>query len=212
MNALVMFDRETESLWSQFLSQSVRGDLLGIKLETIPLTLTTWEKWKDLHPDTVALRKGRRGGDPYVGYYAGGSAGVIGQSNQDDRLPTKDLVLGLGFDGDPVAFPHSQLRGEQLVHTLHANKPVVVYFDPVTDTALAHDAVVNGKELSFEIIERDGREWLRDDQTNSLWIPYTGQAVEGELAGAALERLHAINVFWFAWNDFYPDTAIWGLG
>ena len=40
MNALVMFDRETESLWSQFLSQSVRGELEGTKLESIPLTLT----------------------------------------------------------------------------------------------------------------------------------------------------------------------------
>jgi hypothetical protein len=40
MKALVMFDRETESLWSQFLSQSVRGELKGTKLESIPLTLT----------------------------------------------------------------------------------------------------------------------------------------------------------------------------
>ncbi|HIK89771.1 MAG TPA: DUF3179 domain-containing protein [Dehalococcoidia bacterium] len=32
MNALVMYDRETESLWSQFLSQSVRGELMGTKL------------------------------------------------------------------------------------------------------------------------------------------------------------------------------------
>ncbi len=29
MNALVMYDRETELLWSQFLSQSVQGDLGG---------------------------------------------------------------------------------------------------------------------------------------------------------------------------------------
>jgi hypothetical protein len=104
MNALVMYDRETESLWSQFLSQSVRGELMGTKLETIPLTLTTWDKWKETHPETVALRKGNRGGDPYIGYYGGRSAGVIGESNKDDRLPTKELVLGLGFDSEPVAF------------------------------------------------------------------------------------------------------------
>ena len=114
MNALVMYDRETRTLWSQFLSQAVMGELAGTELEIVPLTLTTWEKWKEVHPDTVALRKGSRGGDPYVGYYGGRSAGVIGESNQDDRLATKELVLGLGFDGDPLAFPHSQLRAQKL--------------------------------------------------------------------------------------------------
>ncbi len=212
MNALVMFDRETKSLWSQFLSKSVSGEFTGTKLETIPLTLTTWEKWKELHPETRVLRKGNRGGDPYGSYYAGRSAGVIGESNKDDRLPTKELVLGLGFDGDPIAFPHSRLRTQQLVHTLNSGEPAVVYFDPATNTALAYDAVVDGQELNFVLIEQDGREWLQDEQTGSLWVPFTGQAVQGEMAGSALERLHAINVFWFAWNDFYPDTSVWGLG
>jgi hypothetical protein len=209
MNALVMYDRETESLWSQFLSQSVRGDLIGTKLETVPLTLTTWSKWKETHRSTVALRKGGRGGDPYEGYYAGSSAGVIGESNQDDRLPVKDLVLGLGFDADPVAFPHSHLRSEQLVHISHAGDPTVVYFDPATDTALAYSGIVDDRELEFELVEQDGRERLRDSLTGTLWIPFTGQAVEGELAGSSLKRIHAVNVFWFAWNDFYPDTEIW---
>lgn len=212
MNALVMYDRETESLWSQFLSQSVRGELVGTKLETVPLTLTTWEKWKELHPETVALRKASRGGDPYDGYYGGRSAGVIGESNRDDRLPTKELVLGLGFDDDPVAFPHSQLESEQLVHISNTGRPAVIYFDPATQTALAFGAEIDGRELSFELVERDGREWLQDDQTGTLWVPFTGQGVDGELAGNALKRLHAVNVFWFAWNDFYPDTAVWGLG
>jgi hypothetical protein len=209
MNALVMFDRQTESLWSQFLSRSVRGELAGTELEIIPLTLTTWDKWKELHPETVALRKANRGQDPYVDYYGGRAAGVIGESNKDDRLPTKELVLGLGFDGDPVALPHSRLREEQLVHIAHAGNPAVVFFDPDTNTALAFGAAVDGRELNFELIEQDGRQWLRDEQTSTLWVPFTGQAVSGELAGNALERLHAVNVFWFAWNDFYPDTAIW---
>ena len=212
MNALVMYDRESRTLWSQFLSQAVQGDLTGTKLETIPLTLTSWEKWKETQPDTVALRKGRRGGDPYDSYYFSRSAGVIGESNKDDRLPTKELVLGLGFDSDPVAFPHSKLRSEKLVQTSHAGTSTIVYFDPATDTALAFGAVVDGQELSFKLIEKGGREWLKDDQTGTLWIPFTGQSYEGELVGNSLERLHAVNAFWFAWNDFYPDTDIWGFG
>ena len=212
MNALVMYDRETRTLWSQFLSRAVQGELIGTELEIIPLTLTTWEKWKEVHPDTVALRKGRRGSDPYAGDYGARSAGVIGESNKDDRLSTKELVLGLGFDGDPLAFPHSQLRSQQLVNITHAGNATVIYFDPATSTALAFGAEIDGRELSFQLIEKDGREWLQDDQTSTLWVPFTGQAVDGELAGSALKRLHAVNVFWFAWSDFYPGTEIWGLG
>ena len=212
MNALVMYDRETESLWSQLLSRSVRGELAGTKLETILLTLTTSEKGKEIHPETVALRKGRAGGDPYGGYYAGGSAGVIGESNTGDRLPRKGLVLVLGFDGEPIVFPHSQLKAQQIVHTINSGSQAVVYFDPATDTALAYGAMVRELELSFELVQQDGREWLRDEQTGSLWVPFTGQVGHGELAGSALERLHAVNVFWFAWNDFYPDTSVWGFG
>ena len=212
MNALVMYDRETRTLWSQFLSRAVQGELVGTELETIPLTLTTWEKWKEVHPDTIALRKGRASSDPYEGYYVGSSAGVIGESNRDGRLPTKALVLGIGFDGDPLALPHSELSSQQLVNITHAGDGVVIYFDPATRTALAFGTRVDGQELSFQLVKKNGREWLKDDQTGTLWVPFTGQAIDGELAGSALKRLHAVNAFWFAWSDFYPDTEVWSMG
>jgi hypothetical protein len=212
MNALVMYDGETRTLWSQFLSKAVQGDLVGTKLETVPLTLTTWAKWKEVHPDTVALRKSRGGGDPYDFYYSGRSAGVIGETNKDDRLPTKALVLGLGAEDDPLAVPHSQLRSQPLANISNADKPVVVYFDSPTNTALAYESEIDGQELRFALVEKDGREWLQDDQTGTLWVPFTGQALDGELAGSALKRIDALNVFWFAWSDFYPGTKIWGLG
>jgi hypothetical protein len=57
-NVLVMFDRETDTLWSQLLGEAVRGELIGTKLEFVPSWMMTWEEWKALHPDTVALDKG----------------------------------------------------------------------------------------------------------------------------------------------------------
>ena len=70
MNALVMFDRETGTLWSHFLSQAISGPLKGTKLENVPVTLTPWGKWVETYPDTLALNKGFSGSsDPYTGYY-----------------------------------------------------------------------------------------------------------------------------------------------
>jgi len=62
----------------------------------------------------------------------------------DETYDPEELVLSLGFDTDPVSFPHSKLRSEKLVHTSHSGTPTIVYFDPATDTALAFGAVVNG--------------------------------------------------------------------
>ena len=121
-------------------------------------------------------------------------------------------MLSPGFDTDPVSFPHSKLRSEKLVHTSHSGTPTIVYFDPATDTALAFGAVVNGQELSFKLIEKKAvRSGYRTIQTGTLWIPFTGQLYGGKLVGNSLERLYAVNAFWFVWNDFYPDTEIWGL-
>ena len=73
MNALVMYDRQTDTLWSQFLSRGVRGPLSGTQLEILPSLQTTWDQWYQLHPDTQLLDKGGRyNTDSYEGYYRAG--------------------------------------------------------------------------------------------------------------------------------------------
>ena len=47
-----------------------------------------------------------------------------------------------------------------------------------------------------------------DDETGTVWSAFSGLAVEGELAGARLERLPSHLSFWFAWNDWYRDTEL----
>ena len=211
-NALVMYDRETRSLWSQFLSFSVQGEFEGTALEHVPLILTTWQAWTTHHPDTLALRKpGSSSRDQYEGYYASNDAGVIGEKNDDDRLPRKELVLGLGFDDGPKAFPHSELRNARVVNDEVAGRKTVIFYQTESDTALAYSREIDGQELTFSLQSSDGREWLVDEETGTRWVPFTGQAVEGPLVGQSLGRVHAVNVFWFAWTDFYPDTEVFGI-
>ena len=49
MNALVMYDHQTDSLWSQFLGEAVTGPLAGTKLTLLPAQQTTWSAWKAQH-------------------------------------------------------------------------------------------------------------------------------------------------------------------
>ena len=80
MNVLVMYDHQTRTLWSQFLGRGVEGELSGVELEVLPVTQTTWDSWKTLHPDTKVLdKRGRYRTDRYQGYYSSGRTGVIGE-------------------------------------------------------------------------------------------------------------------------------------
>ena len=212
MNALVMYDHQTRTLWSQFLRKGVRGELTGTELEVVPVTQTTWEAWLELHPDTLALDKGGRfRSDRYRGYYRGPGAGVLGESTSDARLGLKDMVLGVEIGGSPKAYPFSILGSQPVVNDVIAGHSALVVFDPSTGTALVWDRTVDGRSLTFRL---DGEPQgvlttLVDDETNSRWMAFTGLAVSGELQGTRLKRALSHLSFWFAWKDWNPNTELY---
>jgi hypothetical protein len=105
MNALVMYDHQTNTLWSQFLSQGVKGPLVNEDLEIVPAVQTSRQQWVNLHPDTLVLDKGRSyGSDVNNGYYNVGLTGIIGESNKDRRLPKKELLIGMTVSGNAKAY------------------------------------------------------------------------------------------------------------
>jgi hypothetical protein len=54
-NNLVLFDRATESLWSQMRVQAVCGSLASTRPPLRPVVQTTWAAWRAWHPDTTVL-------------------------------------------------------------------------------------------------------------------------------------------------------------
>ena len=191
MNALVMYDHQTRTLWSQFLGRGVKGELAGVELEMVPVTQTTWSAWRDLHPDTLVLdKKGRYGSDNYRSYYGLGRAGVMGEARRDGRLGGKELVLGIDLDGNAKAYPFAALETRVVVNDAVAGNDVLVFFDRGTGTALAYLLSVAGWPLSFDLTD-DGagtQATLVDRETGSRWMAFTGSAIDGELKGEVLER------------------------
>jgi len=214
MNALVMYDHQSDTLWSQFLSRGVKGPLANTRLEFLPALQTTWRQWLSLHPDTMVLdKRGRYQSDSYEGYYGGGSAGIIGESNKDSRLPAKDLVLGVDLVGAAKAYPFQAMADQGAINDFFSGQPVLVTFDPLNETAAAFIRRVAGNPLHFQttIKTADGVLLLRDQETGSTWQALTGRAIDGPLAGTALERLPSFYSFWFAWSDFHPQTELYSL-
>lgn len=70
---MVMYDRQTESWWQQFLGQAVVGEMLGTELETYPARMESFSRYIARHPDGVVLvprepRTRNYGGNPYRKY------------------------------------------------------------------------------------------------------------------------------------------------
>ncbi len=210
-NVLVMYDRQTESYWSQLLGEAVEGEMIGTKLEFLPSWMMTWSEWKEKYPDTLALDKGGRRGarDVYDSYYRSGSAGVVGETFSDDRLYTKEFVIGVELDDKAVAYPFSVLNDEPVINDSVGSHDILVVFDVNSVASAVFDRRVADQVLTFE--PADFPATIVDNETGTVWDAFTGEAVAGPLTGNQLVRVKSTTSFWFGWKDFHPDTVVYGI-
>lgn len=219
MNDLVMYDRDTESLWSQILGEAITGTHRGRRLTVVDSLQTTWGVWRELHPNSLVLDN-EIGSDRYQGYYANDDSGVHGDFVQDDRLPDKAIVLGVVVNGEPRAYPLAFAGRSPVVNDVLGGRPILAAFIADATTGLVYSRVLvepppgaalqPGEVLRFHAAESKSF-LMTDDQTGSIWNRLTGEAEAGPLAGAVLERLPATTSFWFGWRDFFPRTGVYGI-
>jgi hypothetical protein len=203
---LVMYDRTSESLWSQALSQAIVGEHAGKKLERIPFDVAFWREWKALYPESKVLSQdtgfGRPYGvDPYGNYYTDPNI-LFPVSHRDDRLGPKEIVVGLENEGVYRAYPIQQIEDNHIINDeIGDRKIVLMSFYPFM--ARPYDRSVDGLVLDFEY---DGGKVI-DTQTSSIWN-FEGEAIEGEMKGKQLVRLPFDEGFWFTWVAFHPETSL----
>ncbi|GIU99150.1 MAG: hypothetical protein KatS3mg014_0766 [Actinomycetota bacterium] len=226
---LVMYDRQTETYWSQATGLAILGPLTGERLTFVPARILSFADWKAANPDGLVLSKDtgyRRpyGENPYVGYDSSGTPFLF-SGRRDTRLGQTDRVLGLVIGGDVVAFPYAELRSRAVgdwaaVMAEVGGRPVLVMWKAGTTSALdeaeiaaskdvgavaAFDPRIGGRRLTFEA----RAEGVVDLQTGSTWS-IAGIAVAGPLQGKRLRPLVGIDSFWFDWAAFHPETRIYG--
>ena len=142
---VLLYDRETESLWSQLLMQAISGPAKGETLTPLASSHTNWRAWREEHPDTLVLstdtgfeRDYRR--DPYAGY--GSDTGLyFPVSRQSRRFHPKERVLGVEIDGRFKAYPYTELarHGQPEFADRFADRDLRIRFDRANESARAFD-------------------------------------------------------------------------
>lgn len=147
---VLMYDKQTESLWSQIKMEAVTGPMTGHKLVLLPARHTTWEVWRSQYPDTLVLSK-------MTGYsrdYARNPYEDYGRTSQlyfpvnheDKRLPLKEWVVGVVVDGKAKAYPFSELEKKgPVVKDSIGQEIIEVHYDAKNQSAVVRNT--NGDEI-----------------------------------------------------------------
>ena len=217
-NSLIMYDHQTDSLWSHLVGAAVTGPMKGEKLRSMQSMFTRWETWRGFYPNSKVMSSGKRSlfgslRDPYESYYLSGETGIIPPRLLDKRIYPKEFVLGLVLNDKTKAYPFSVLSRQPVVNDTFQGVPLLVVFDSESATGVIFKRKMEGKTLSFKQTQRSDKKglFLADDATSSLWEGLTGRAVQGPFKSKRLEPLPMTPSFWFGWVDHYPNTELFAL-
>lgn len=224
-SALVMYDRQTESLWTHFDGRSVVGDLISTQLRLIPAATLSWADARSAFPEALVLNRDTGVNAPYgKSPYPSYEAFVIPKRNHgpgaDGRLVEQQRVVGLGEVDSFLAIDAALLRDERVVEVDFEGQSVVAFWKSGTSSAVDGErvnegldvgatgvfvAVVDGQPTSFSLAP--GGDAFIDDATGSTWS-IAGESIDGPLAGTWLEPVVHLDTFWFAWVRYHPTTEL----
>jgi len=158
---LVMYDRKTNSLWSQILGEAIVGEMTGTQLKVLASDQIRFGEWKKLHPNGEVLSRDTGttrfyGQDPYGDYYTTpGTYFPVGR--KDDRLNEKDFVLGIVISGKAKAYWPEAVKKLGVVEDRFENKTIVAQYEKDIDAVRLFEKKSDG---TLERINPFGSFWF----------------------------------------------------
>lgn len=220
---MVMFDRETESLWQQITGEAIVGSHTGKRLAMIPSQTVAFDLVVQQYPAAKVMSRStgysrEYGKNPYVGYEFGNQLMFPVRTSKLRGARLLERVVALDSKSASRAYPFSALKKAPVVQGEIDGMSYVIFFSEKSKSALDAERladsrnvgaagvflpVLDGMTLSFKV--RDGS--FVDDQTGSTWN-LLGGAMTGPLAGKRLLPFPHTVPFAFAWLVFRPNTQI----
>lgn len=119
---LVMYDRVSNSYWSQIDGKAIVGELSGTELKSISIDTVSWREFKTefktakvMSTDTGFKRS--YGSDPYGSYYED-SFLFFPVENNDIRIHPKTVIFGIEIDGVFKAYKEKDIPSEETIRDI----------------------------------------------------------------------------------------------
>jgi len=153
LSNLIMYDRKTDSLWSQVLAEAITGEVTGTRLSILPSDQMRYGEWKKKHPKGEVLSRDTGESRSYGRYpYAGGDYfGVDGLSLRmvnptDTRLPNNAYVFGITVQGKTKAYHTEAVKAKGVITDEFAGETFVLRHDTELDVVRMFRKLSDGAE------------------------------------------------------------------
>ena len=176
---MIMYDRQTESWWQQFVGKAIVGKMTGTALKRLPAKIMPFASFKSTYPEGTVLlpptSQGRRYGvNPYVKY---------------DSLENPFLYKGR-YDGpgSPMSYVVSIDKEAWLLTDIRkagevTHNDIRIQWQKGMNSSLDSEHISKGRDIGFVTVQRKTENGYED-------IPYD-------------------TTFAFAFKAFYPDGIIY---
>ena len=204
----LMYDLDTQSLWSTMLGAPVVGPLAGkgIALKSGAVVTTSWGEWRRRHPGTRVLsldtghRRDYAEGAAYRDYYATDEL-MFSVPALDTRLKNKDEVFTVLLPRHPeapLAISAAFLAASPVHHDAIEDTALVVLTDPsgANRAYASEDVTFTRYDGDRSVEDGSGTIWTMDEH-----------ALTAE-DGRVLRRIPAQRAFWFGWYAAFPNTRL----
>ncbi len=211
---LVLYDRETQSLWSQMLEQSIRGPEVRRIPERLQVVETRWSTWLEMYPEAPVLSMDTGFSRDYFEYpyfnFKTSNDIFFPVNNSDDlRLHRKTRVVGINVGEASKVYPIENFGdGVNTINDRVGELEVVVVGSTDSNFGLVYSRHVEDgcTILDFAAVQDELPVVMRDSE-GSRWDIF-GTAVSGPRAGTQLARTNSYIAYWFAWTAFFPGAEI----
>lgn len=211
---LILYDRRTDSNWSQMLERAVNGERIGEFPATMQVVEMPFDTFRQFYPDGDVLTRETGWEDsrdynryPY-GSYRTNEDLLFPVSPLDNRLHPKARVIGIREGADSKVFQLDDFGATTLaINDQIGSVHYVVVGNSVLDFAAIYDRELDdGTILVFSPLQDQLPNVMTDAEGND-WDIF-GMATSGPRTGTQLGKTSSYTAFWFAWAAFFPDPQI----
>ena len=207
---LILYDRNTDSNWSQLRLECVNGSLINNKPKLYSVVETNWKTWKTLYPDTQVLNtqtgfSRTYGTSPYGDYSTNNNRFIFRPAITNSALPNKDRVYAIIDEDLSKVYQFSDFDNGKVIRDTFNGKDYLI----IGNENLIYSFELQGdfKNLIFEYDFNNSEAFFKDNEGNK-WSVF-GKAIEGPKLGTSLTSPKSVLSYWFAIAAFYPNPEIY---
>jgi len=208
---LLLYDRETQTIWSQMLQLAVSGPRMREEPSTMQVIETSFATLMMMYPDAVVMTRDtghvRPYGDYPYGDYKSTSDLLFRVSKQDNRMLQKQRVIGISEGDDAKVYQLGGFSETQTINDQFKDQSIVVVGNSILSFAAIYSReLADGTILAFEAIQDDLPNVMTDTEGN-VWDIF-GAAVAGPRVGTQLALTQSYTAMWFAWVAHFRQVEI----